>query len=147
MATDIDLRTGLETLSRDECVALLEKAPIGRVAIVGIDGRPLVFPVNFAVDDGVIVFRTDAGTKLHGARRGQIAFECDGIDLTYHTGWSVLATGVAEEVDNPAELTRLSHLPLGLWCSGSKSTWLRLRPRILTGRRIPAPGHRRTEGE
>ena len=147
MPTAIDPRTGLEILSRDQCVALLECAPIGRVAIVATDGRPLVFPVNFAIDDGVIVFRTDAGTKLHGARRGQIAFECDGIDLTYHTGWSVLATGIAEEVENAAERTRLSNLPLGLWCPGSKSTWLRLRPRMLTGRRIPAPGHRRTEGD
>jgi uncharacterized protein len=144
---DIDPRTGLETLNRDECVALLEQATIGRVAIVSTDGRPLVFPVNFAVDDGVIVFRTDAGTKLHGTRRGQIAFECDGIDLTYHTGWSVLATGIAEEVDNGAERARLSRLPLALWCPGSKSTWLRLRPRMLTGRRIPAPGHRRSQGE
>ncbi len=147
MQTDIDSRTGLEILSREECVALLERATIGRVAIVTTDGRPLVFPVNFAVDVGVIVFRTDTGTKLHGARRGPIAFECDGIDLIYHTGWSVLATGLAEEVVNPAELARLSRLPLGPWCPGAKSTWLRLRPRMLTGRRIPAPGHRRSEGE
>ena len=111
------------------------------------DGRPLVFPVNFALDGDAIVFRTDAGTKLHGARRGQVAFECDGVDSTYHTGWSVLATGNAEEVVNAAEVARLARLPLGPWCPGPKSTWLRLRPRMLTGRRIPPHGQTRTEGE
>ena len=137
MRTEIDHRTGLEILDRDECIALLARQPIGRVAIVTMDGRPLVFPVNFALDGDAIVFRSDAGTKLYGARRGQIAFECDGIDSTYHTGWSVLATGIAEEVDNAAELARLARLPLGPWCPGPKSTWLRIRPLMLTGRRIP----------
>ncbi|HTK16443.1 MAG TPA: pyridoxamine 5'-phosphate oxidase family protein [Acidimicrobiia bacterium] len=140
MRTEIDPRTGLEILDRDECIALLAHQPIGRVAIVTMDGRPLVFPVNFVLDGDAVVFRSDAGTKLNGARRGQIAFECDGVDRTYHTGWSVLATGQAEEVVNEAELARLARLPLGPWCPGPKSTWLRIRPRMLTGRRIPRPG-------
>lgn len=139
MRTEIDPRTGLEILDHDECMALFERSKIGRIAIVSTDGRPLVFPVNFALDGEAIVFRTDTGTKLHGARRGPMAFECDGVDSTYHTGWSVLATGNAEEVVNAAELARLARLPLGPWCPGPKSTWLRLRPRMLTGRRIPAP--------
>jgi len=146
MRTEIDPRTGMEILDRDECIARLARQPIGRVAIVTTDGRPLVFPVNFALDGDAIVFRSDAGTKLHGARRGQIAFECDGVDSTYHTGWSVLATGIAEEIDNAAELARLARLPLGSWCPGPKSTWLRLRPLMLTGRRIPPHGNQRTEG-
>jgi nitroimidazol reductase NimA-like FMN-containing flavoprotein (pyridoxamine 5'-phosphate oxidase superfamily) len=146
MRTEIDPRTGLEVLDRDECIALLAHQPIGRVAIVTMDGRPLVFPVNFALDGDAIVFRSDAGTKLYGARRGQIAFECDGVDNTYHTGWSVLAAGIAEEVDNAAELARLARLPLGPWCPGPKSTWLRLRPQMLTGRRIPLHGSGTIEG-
>ncbi|HEV7525603.1 MAG TPA: pyridoxamine 5'-phosphate oxidase family protein [Acidimicrobiia bacterium] len=142
MRTEIDPRTGLEILDRDECLALLVHSAIGRIAIVSVDGRPFVFPVNFALDGEAIVFRTDAGTKLYGARRGPVAFECDGVDSVYHTGWSVLATGNAEEVVNEAELAGLVRLPLGPWCPGPKSTWLRLRPRMLTGRRIPAHGHR-----
>ena len=146
MSTEIDRRTGLEILDRDECEALLARSIIGRVAIVSVDGRPLVFPVNFALDGGAIVFRSDPGTKLHGARRGPVAFECDGVDSVYHTGWSVLATGNAEVVVNEAELARLARLPLGPWCSGPKSTWVRIRPLMLTGRRIPPHGHTRTEG-
>jgi uncharacterized protein len=143
-ATKIDSRTGLEVLDRDECVELLSRSSLGRIAVV-MDGRPLVFPVNFTLDGDAIVLRTDAGTKLHAARNGPVAFECDGTDAVYHTGWSVLATGTAEEVRNAARLERLARLPLGPWCPGPKSTWLRIQPKTLTGRRIPAHGHARTD--
>src|SRR5258705_13489694 len=96
MTTEIDRRTGLEILDRDECVALLERSSLGRIAVV-IDGRPLIFPVNFALDGEAIVLRTDEGTKLFAARNGPVAFECDGTDAGYHTGWSVLATGSRSE--------------------------------------------------
>jgi nitroimidazol reductase NimA-like FMN-containing flavoprotein (pyridoxamine 5'-phosphate oxidase superfamily) len=135
MTTEIDRRTGLEILDRDECVALLERSSLGRIAVV-IDGHPLIFPVNFALDGEAIVLRTDEGTKLFAARNGPVAFECDGTDAVYHTGWSVLATGSAEEVQNAADIVRMTRLPLQPWCSGAKSTWLRIQPRMLTGRRI-----------
>ena len=145
MTTEIDGRTGLEILGRDECVALLERSSLARIAVV-VGGQPLVFPVNFTLDGDAVVFRTDEGTKLYAARTGAVAFECDGVDSVYHTGWSVLGAGKAEEVVNEAELARLARLPLGPWCPGPKSTWLRIRPRMLTGRRIPRHGHSRTEG-
>jgi nitroimidazol reductase NimA-like FMN-containing flavoprotein (pyridoxamine 5'-phosphate oxidase superfamily) len=145
MTTEIEGRTGLEVLDRDECVALLERSKLARIAVV-VGGHPLVFPVNFTLDGDAVVFRTDEGTKLHAARNGPVAFECDGVDSAYHTGWSVLGSGNAEEVVNEAELARLARLPLGPWCPGPKSTWVRIRPRTLTGRRIPPHGHTRTEG-
>ena len=146
MAAEIDGRTGLEVLGRDECLRLLEHTSLGRMAVV-VGGRPLVFPVNFALDGDAIVLRTDAGTKLHGARNGPVAFECDGTDCVYHTGWSVLATGSADEVHDDAEVARMERLRIGAWCPGSKSTWLRIRPRSLTGRRIPPHGQTRGEGD
>ena len=138
MTTKIDAHSGLELLDRDECVGLLRRNSLGRIAVVA-DGRPLIFPVNFVLDGEAIVFRSDGGTKLHAARNGHVAFECDGIDSVYHTGWSVLATGKAEEVVNAAELAQLARLPLGPWCPGPKATWVRIRPTMLSGRRIPAP--------
>jgi hypothetical protein len=134
MIAQVDHRTGLEVLDRDECLSLFERSSLGRLAVV-IDGRPLVFPVNFA-----------PGTKLYGARSGPVAFECGGTDGVYHTGWSVLATGSADEVRDDAEVARMERLPLGVWCPGPKLTWLRIGPRRLTGRRIPPHGHSRTEG-
>ncbi len=136
MTNPVDRRTGLETLDRDECLALLALRSLGRLAVV-INGQPLVFPVNFALDGDAIVLRTEPGTKLDGARRGPVAFECDGTDEPrYHTAWSVLATGDAVEVHDPVDLERIGRLPLVLWSPGPKSIWLRILPATLSGRRI-----------
>jgi len=135
----IDPRTGLEVLGRDDCLQLLARTPLGRLGVV-VGGRPLVFPVNFTLDGGAVILRTDEGTKLHAARNGPVAFECDGIDRLYHTGWSVLVLGDAEEARHPSEVARLERLPLGPWCPGPKPTWLRIRAKTITGRRIPPHG-------
>jgi uncharacterized protein len=146
MEARFDQRTGLEELDRDECLRLLARSPLGRLGVV-VGGRPLVFPVNFTLDGDAIVLRTDEGTKLHAARNAPVAFECDGIDTAYHTGWSVLALGDAREVVAPTEIARLERLPLGPWCPGSKPIWLRLRATSITGRRIPPHGRAHTGEE
>jgi hypothetical protein len=146
MDARIDRRTGLEELDRDECYRLLADAPLGRLAVI-VGGGPLVFPVNFTLDGDAVVLRTDSGTKLHGARNGPVAFECDGIDLEYHTGWSVLLLGDAEEVSSPTDIARLERLPLGPWCAGPKPIWLRVRARSIAGRRIPPHGRKIPEEE
>ena len=142
MTVDVDPRTGLEVLDRKACLDLLARCDLGRLAVV-VRGRPLVFPVNFALHEGAIVMRVDEGTKLHAARNGPVAFECDGTDRVYHTGWSVLASGDAEEVTVAAEVARLERLPLGTWAPGPKPIWLRIAPKTLTGRRIPPHGEAR----
>jgi hypothetical protein len=137
--TEFDGRTGLEVLDRDECLSLLGQSSLGRLAVV-IDDQPLIFPVNFTLDNNAVVFRNDPGTKVYGARNRRVAFECDGTDAVYHTGWSVLVTGEAAQVRDPADRDRLGRLPLGSWCPGPKAVWLRIEPKTLTGRRIPRPG-------
>jgi nitroimidazol reductase NimA-like FMN-containing flavoprotein (pyridoxamine 5'-phosphate oxidase superfamily) len=137
--SEIDPRTRLEVLDREECLALLARCSLGRIAVVAGD-RPLVFPVNFALHNHTIVFRTDVGAKLRGVLRGPVAFECDGVDAVYHTGWSVLVNGPAEEVRNPAEIAELERVPLGTWAPGSKPIWVRIRMPTISGRRIPMPG-------
>src|SRR5579862_4083898 len=103
MSGSIDARTGLEELGYDECLRLVGAATLGRLAVV-VDDQPLVFPVNFTLDGRAVVLRTDEGTKLYAARHGFVAFECDAIDPAYHTGWSVIITGRAEEVSQPSEV-------------------------------------------
>jgi len=144
MDTRIDARTGLEELDRDECLRLLAHAPLGRLAVV-VAGQPLVFPVNFTLDGAAVVLRTDRGTKVHGARNGPVAFECDGIDRDYHTGWSVLVQGQAQVVEHPSEIARLEQLPLGPWSPGSKPVWLCIRAHSIAGRRIPPHGRTNSE--
>jgi nitroimidazol reductase NimA-like FMN-containing flavoprotein (pyridoxamine 5'-phosphate oxidase superfamily) len=136
METRIDAISGLEVLDRAECMSLVGSCVLGRLAVVA-GNRPLVFPVNFVLDNGTIVLRTNEGTKLWAARHAPVVFECDGIDLVYHTGWSVMIAGAAEELRNAAELARVEKLPLALWSTGEKPVWLRIRPHTVTGRRIP----------
>ena len=50
-------------LDARECWAALRTADVGRLALV-VDGRPEIFPVNFVVDHGTILFRTATGSKL-----------------------------------------------------------------------------------
>ncbi len=132
----IDDRTGLEALAQDECLRLLRGQGVGRMAVVA-GGRPMIFPVNYVVDGRTIVFRTDEGTKLDGITSGfNAAFEIDGIEPLYHTGWSVLVSGVGREVVDPTEVAALAELPLRPWAQGEKAHWVRIRPDTITGRRI-----------
>jgi len=132
----IDDRTGLEALGQDECLRLLRGQGVGRVAVVA-GGRPLIFPVNYVVDGTTIVFRTDEGAKLDGVTSGfNAAFEIDGTDGLYHTGWSVMVSGAGRHVVDATEIAALSELPLRPWAPGEKAHWVRIRPDTITGRRI-----------
>lgn len=130
---------GLELLDDDECRRLLSSAHLGRVA-VNVAALPAIFPVNYVVDDGYIVFRTGIGTKLEAAtNHAVVAFECDEIDAVEHRGWSVMAIGKSEVVKDPLELERLSHLPLTPWAGGDRSSIVRIPIELISGRRIAHP--------
>jgi len=135
----IDERTGLDYIPRDECMRLLATQHLGRIGVV-VAGRPVVLPINYVMDDSSIVFRTDDGTKFDAAVRGEfVAFEIDEVALEYHTGWSILVTGVAEEIVDPDEQRRAERLPLRAWAPGAKSHYLRVTPVTISGRRIVSP--------
>ena len=102
-----------------------------------VDGRPLVFPVNFALDGSAVVLRTDEGTKLRRARARLRSRSSATTSIACTTPVGACSSPVdAEEVHEPAEVARLEQLPLGPWCPGPKPVWLRIRPRTITGRRI-----------
>jgi nitroimidazol reductase NimA-like FMN-containing flavoprotein (pyridoxamine 5'-phosphate oxidase superfamily) len=120
---------------------LLANEHLGRVAVTD-DRGPVVFPVNFVLDRHTVVFRTEAGTKVHAARRaGRVCFEADGADTAdaaARSGWSVIVRGEITEVTDRAELARLRELPLRVWVPGTRDHYLRILPATLTGRRIAA---------
>src|SRR5436305_15321334 len=88
----------LRVISADDCYQLLATQQIGRLG-VNSEHYPLILPVNYAVDEaGVIVIRTNAGTKLAAADHTNVTFEVDHIDQQARSGWSVLVRGLAEEV-------------------------------------------------
>jgi nitroimidazol reductase NimA-like FMN-containing flavoprotein (pyridoxamine 5'-phosphate oxidase superfamily) len=128
--------TEIEELDHPACWELLRAGEVGRLA-VAIAGHPDIFPVNYVVDHGSIVFRTEAGTKLAAAVLGTgVAFEIDGRDDATGTAWSVVAKGVAHEVVQLHDYVDALDLPLHPWAGGSKSRFVRILPDVLTGRRF-----------
>jgi len=133
-------RNGLEILDRTECLRLLGTATIGRVAIT-FSALPVVLPVNFRLIDDHVVIGTGVGTKLGAAAcNSVVAFEVDDIDPTTHGGWSVLVTGVAREVTDPAERTRLQDQGLARWAPKGGGRVIEISTEMVSGRRItPGP--------
>jgi uncharacterized protein len=132
----IDNRTGLEVLDRDECMRLLGLNGVGRVAIVE-GGQPMIFPINYVVDAEQVLFRTAPGSKLDAAvRNQQVVFEIDSADPMYHTGWSVIVSGRAEEITDPERRAEIDHLPLRPWAAGAKDHIVAVNAERVTGRRI-----------
>jgi uncharacterized protein len=131
----------LQSLSNAECFALIATQQVGRLGVIA-DGYPLIFPVNYGLDLGVIVIRTGTGTKLAGASHANVTFEVDNIDQRMRSGWSVLVKGLAEEItsEHRTELIeRTKAAALQPWAPGSRGHWLRLIPHAVTGRRL-VPG-------
>lgn len=127
----------METLDRTECEKLMEHHPacVGRVALAG--PRPVIFPVNYAIDRGNVVFRTDPGAKFHAAvHKAFVAFEVDWVEPTWQTGWSVVVRGQAHVVEDPDELARVRRLPLLPWAEGDKSNFVSIEAEQISGRRL-----------
>ena len=123
----------LDELSREDCLRRLASFSVGRVAVARPDEPPLVVPVNYILDNEVIVFRTDPGHKLLVLREHTAAsFQIDEIDPFQHGGWSVLVQGHAYE----AAPYEIRHLRVQPWAGGAKERWIRLVPSRITGRTI-----------
>ena len=136
--TNVDAKSGLERISREECVALLRSKDVGRLVVVD-SGRPLIFPVNYAMDGDAPVFRTASGTKLWAASRSPVAFEVDEVDSAARSGWSVVVHGVGHEItafDSGELQERVYGLPVHPWAKGDKPSIMRIAPRLITGRRV-----------
>ena len=112
MTTD---RFGMTVLELDKCWQLLRHAQVGRLA-VSIRDHPDLFPINYVVDHGTIVFRTAEGTKLAAAVLGRaVAFEIDGYDPDVGEAWSVVIKGRAVEIERMQDLFDALELPLFPW--------------------------------
>ena len=130
----------LDDIGEEECFDLLQSQDLGRLAIVH-DGRPEIFPVNYAVSDGIIAIRTGLGVKLNYASLAHVAFEVEDIDLETREGWVVEVRGFAEEITdaaNPwAERARDS---VGQpWVTGPHEHYISITHSQVTGRRLRPP--------
>jgi hypothetical protein len=131
-----DEKVTVEQLSESECWALLRTTSVGRLA-VWVDDHPDIFPLNYAVDHGTVVFRSSAGTKVSAALSDSpVALEADGYDAETAEVWSVVIRGNAEEIRGQ-DLIGTIDLPLFPWQAGDKGRFIRIVPTATSGRRFP----------
>lgn len=127
---------GLELLTEEAARRLLDAGEVGRVGIT-LGALPAIFPVNYRVIDGAIVFRTGKGSKMSAAVAGAVvAFEVDDYGIADHSGWSVLAVGRAELVNDPALAEAAQRAGLEPFAGGERNLLVRIEPTFLSGRRI-----------
>jgi nitroimidazol reductase NimA-like FMN-containing flavoprotein (pyridoxamine 5'-phosphate oxidase superfamily) len=125
-----------EILDDDECLTLLSREPVGRLALSS-GALPVVLPVNFTLVDRTIVFASAPGLKVDAAQAGVVAcMEVDGYDVWSHGGWSVLATGRLREITDLERLTQAQGLPLSPWAVRDPNHYIELKIELLSGRRI-----------
>jgi len=123
-------------LSYATCLTLLRGEEVGRVAVCTSDG-PRIVPVNFIlVDDDTVVFRTTPYSALGiHADGGRLALEVDRVDVEGRSGWSVVAAGIGEVVDDARLLGATFRNP-DPWAGGQRWLTVALRWRELTGRAV-----------
>ena len=131
----------IEELDEDQCLNLISGGGIGRIAYASRFG-PAVLPVNYALRNGAVVFRTAAHGPLdEDLRTGiadadyKVAFEIDDIDTAAQRGWSVLIQGPAHHVAG-AEEEAVRQAGVESWAPGPRELFVRIVPSRITGRRV-----------
>ena len=141
-----DPRNGMEILDDDACWDLLRSQPVGRLA-VAIAGEVEIFPINYLVHEGQIVFKSAQGSKLAAlAANARVSFEIDGYTPDSGEAWSVVIKGVAYELQRFSEIYEAEDLPLFPWNASPKDFFVTIRPREMAGRRFSVVEDQRPQG-
>ncbi len=126
----------LRALSPAECFGLLELGGIGRVGFASADGITML-PVNFAVTEKTIIFRTAPDTLPALYADGPVSFEVDRLNYVLREGWSVLVHGRAHKVADERGVKRLEdRTHLEPWAGGARDVYVRIVPTRISGRCI-----------
>lgn len=139
----------LESLSEEECLALLEGVKYGRVAVVTREGRPEIFPVNFALHGRTVAFVTGSAVMQARAPLGHIAFEADDIDASTHEGWDVVVSGEGADITGSIDAQSLIALSerIEVWAPGPKEHWISIVNPHFSGRHVKPSASRATSPE
>ncbi|MFJ4809609.1 pyridoxamine 5'-phosphate oxidase family protein [Streptomyces longwoodensis] len=130
---------GFRELGRQQCLRLLVTAPVGRIVYTR-QALPVITPVNFGLDaDGAVLLRTSTASELaHAVDGAVVAFEADEVDADTHSGWSVVVTGRAGIVTDPAEAARLERVTPNSYAPSPEGVFVRIEPELITGRELVA---------
>ena len=126
----------VDELDTGACWRCLAGCYFGRVGFVQ-DGDVLVLPVNVAISDEHVIFRTSAGSSLAAAGHGAaVAFEADSIDRVAESGWSVMVRGRLWDVTDVRSTASWNDVVVHPWAPGAKDRWMTVEPTLVTGRTI-----------
>ena len=133
-------------LTEGECWQLLRSVTIGRVVFTH-RAMPAIRPVNHLIDGRTIVIRTHMGAAIasramerqpdsDGRPPGSVVcYEADDLDPVRHTGWSVIATGLARLVTDPADIARYA-TAVEPWIAGDMNQAVAIQPQFMSGIRL-----------
>ncbi len=128
------METVAEELEPGDCWSLLRSGTLGRLA-VSTEAGPEIFPVNYVVNHGAVVFRTGEGTKLSAMLASpSVAFEIDGQEGA--RSWSVVVKGQARRLTGLHESIDAARLPLNPDHAGPKANVVELLAAQVSGRRF-----------
>ena len=132
--TIASIDAGTEILNVSDCWTLIRSAEVARLAVC-VNDHPEIFPINYVVDHGTVVFRSAPGTKLAAANGNAVALEVDGVDNTAQV-WSVVVKGTAEVLTEIHGVFEATGLPLFPWQATPKPVFVRIEATQITGRRF-----------
>lgn len=125
-------------LTEEESWQLLAGVSLGRIVFTQ-HAMPAICPVNHLVDDQTIIIRSHLGAAIvlrAAAEDGAVVcYEADDIDPVRHTGWSVIATGMARLVRDPAVIAWYEQV-LEPWAAGQIDYVIAIKPQVITGLRL-----------
>lgn len=133
-------RSRVLDLEEEDAMRLLASTGFGRVVFTK-DALPAIRPVNHVVEHGMVIIRTRLNAQVTGVVRPGtrtdvvVAYEADDIDPVTRTGWSVVVTGLARVVTDPAVVARYERL-LDPWVNTVMDTVLAIEPSLVTGIRL-----------
>jgi nitroimidazol reductase NimA-like FMN-containing flavoprotein (pyridoxamine 5'-phosphate oxidase superfamily) len=134
-------RQALE-LTDAECWPLLESVSVGRVVFTQ-RAMPAIRPVNHIIDGRTIVIKTHLGAAItarasdgrHEPQGSVVCYEADELDPVRRTGWSVIVTGLARLVTDPADAARYAAAPEP-WIAGDRNQVVTIEPQFISGIRL-----------
>lgn len=119
-------------MTETEAWDFLAEHSFGRLAL-SVVGQPEIFPINFAVSDAQIVFRTAEGTKLMGVlMESRVAFEVDRVDADAAS--SVVAKGTARRLETQEEIDAVDISNLHPWVPTLKYNLVAIDVTEISGR-------------
>jgi uncharacterized protein len=131
--------SAIEQMPPHECWAAMRTVSLGRLGF-SVDDEQEIFPLNYVIDQGTIVFRTSSSSRIGLCLDGRgVAFEADGFaeGVTDGRAWSVVVKGHAKAITGLYDGIAAAELPVHPLQPGDKPRLVRITADAVTGRRFP----------